>query len=638
MNTLKIVLGVLMLVFSLSFAAPLAAGYVTSCGEITAPGIYELSADISTASTPTTTGACILITADNVEFNGNGHTVSASGMGEYGISILNSREVMVESTVLTNSYVGVNVMNSSSIALESNNARDNAWGYELVSSSDCTLRSNTAMHNSEVGFAVELDSDDNVLESNTASGNGDGIRISESGGAVPERNRVLRNTVNENDRFGIFVEGTVDTQIALNSIALNGYEGIVVVSGVDTQITSNTVRGNSRFGGNGQVNLRRAQDYYMYDNTISGPGKGVSMDTNAHGVFMGNTISDTDYAITVMSANNEISDNVVENSGIAFYSWDYSGPAEVTGLHMRQGVREVDVSFWYDHGTGNGFRMGLAPVPAPAPTGYVDFKDKCFQVTELGTVELNLYTDWPDSVSRGLGIEDSRVDAFRYDGGWVEYPAGHNTDGHKLYLKQINDFGTFCLFAEKVIPPTPPTPPTPPSGGGSSGGTTHSGGGSGAPHVGIPYVPSGGTTVEVEPSCTSDSDCATSATCSGGVCRALEAGGSCGAFVNHEWVDYDCCGGEDCNAGEVCKENECVPMEPLDITGTEPQSSGSEASGSDQGLGRLLADIPWWVLLILVLMVGGGIYARYRMGQPEQPPEGEAPPEEELPPAEPEEE
>jgi hypothetical protein len=44
------------------------------------------------------------------------------------------------------------------------------------------------------------------------------------------------------------------------------------------------------------------------------------------------------------------------------------------------------------------------------------------------------------------------------------------------------------------------------------------------------------------------------------------------------------------------------------------------------------------VLLILVLMVGGGIYARYRMGQSEQPPDGEAPPDEEMPPAEPEEE
>jgi hypothetical protein len=234
-------------------------------------------------------------------------------------------------------------------------------------------------------------------------------------------------------------------------------------------------------------------------------------------------------------------------------------------------------------------------------------------------------------------LAESTVTAMLWGGSWSAPAQTVNMASNTVEMENPG-FGTFGLFAR----PAPVVPPHNDTGGGSSGGsgTTHGSSGGGAPHIGIVYAPggsSGGTTVSVEPQCRSDSDCATSATCSGGVCRAIEAGGSCGAFVNHAWVDYECCGGEDCGAGEVCKNNECVQMEPLDITGTEPQSSGSEASGSDQGVGRLLADIPWWVLLILVLMVGGGIYARYRMGGA-QPPEGEAPPEEEMPPAEPEEE
>jgi hypothetical protein len=161
-------------------------------------------------------------------------------------------------------------------------------------------------------------------------------------------------------------------------------------------------------------------------------------------------------------------------------------------------------------------------------------------------------------------------------------------------------------------------------------------------HIGIPFVPSGSGTTGTEetatlaPSCTSDSDCGSNEGCSGGACVALTAGSSCGAFSAHEWVDYECCSSADCAQGEVCNNNECVALEPLSVSTTEP-SAGSEAS--DEGIGRLLADIPWWVLLLLVLMVGGGIYARYMMGRDEQPPaEGEYVGEDELPPAEPEEE
>jgi hypothetical protein len=284
-------------------------------------------------------------------------------------------------------------------------------------------------------------------------------------------------------------------------------------------------------------------------------------------------------------------------------------------------------------------KISFVPETSSEPPGYSSVNKKYFYVEPLGgVVGIDMHVYWADSeVGR---FDESSIRLFRLgSSGWDLIPVLPDTAANDIFFKYLEAPAVVGVFANPL--PAPPTPPvTPPSGGSSGGGGTTHGSGSGAPHVGIVYAPggsSGGTTVSVEPQCRSDSDCATSATCSGGVCRAIEAGGSCGAFVNHAWVDYECCGGEDCGAGEVCKNNECVQMEPLDITGTEPQSSGSEASGSDQGVGRLLADIPWWVLLILVLMVGGGIYARYRMGGA-QPPEGEVPPEEEMPPAEPEEE
>ena len=685
MNTmLKNVIAAILLLVGFSFAVP-----VTTCQVISLPGTYDVQNNLTTA-----TGDCIVIQADNVNLNCDAHSISASG-ASYAVYVTEgSDNVFVDRCQLENSLAGIraggdgpdagsDVTPVTDLTLRNNVALNNAYGYELLtvtgsliehntawestrigfelstsdgntlqynnvwltmgdingpqdgfylkSSSNNRLIGNAARQNAKQGFEIVGESNANILDSNIAEQNDVGFLLAGSGYDVPDGNQFTGNTANDNAFAGIqFLFTGTQNGISGSTVSNNGNGGILVTSSPATVIRSNTLTHNGYVAPtNSGILVFNSVGYVASDNVVDGSPNGIKILNSNMGTLDNNIISNSAYPLLVQdSTSNEIVGNTVENSGPV----QLRGDATNTGimeLTIRGSAGEVMVHIPVHDGD---YDITVAPAPSSAPSGY----------TPLGRYVSVAHMGGPSVLLLGIQYEDSdlgslvesTVTSMLWDGSWSTPAQSLNMASNTVEMTNPG-FGTFGLFARPA-----PVPPTPPSGGGSSGGgTTHGSGG--APHIGIIYGPgvnsSEGTTT-VEPSCTSDSDCATSAICSGGVCRALEAGGSCGAFVNHAWVDYDCCGGEDCNAGEVCKNNECVPMEPLDITGTEPQSSGSEAAGSDQGLGRLLADIPWWVLLILVLMVGGGIYARYRMGQSEQPPEGEAPPEEELPPAEPEEE
>ena len=669
--------------FRILFAALLLLGFsfavdVNSCRTITDSGTYNLIADISSSS-----GDCLVIDADYAFVFCDYYHISAP-IDSYAVYIRPGRHhVSVNNCILENSLSGINAgYGAHDVAIIGNNAQNNRlFGFEIGQLSNSTISGNLADGNSfgfygggsdntferniahqnhndgfflgssvgntfrynraegnlQSGFTIAYDSTNNYLLANNATGNGIGFWLRGIMGRSPSGN-VITASLSSGNSYGFSAtDAATSNKIMGNTITDNGVAGVFLSNSVHTSVIGNTIRNNgNEFPGHPAVSVINSSDYIVSDNYITDSVRAVDIIMSPGGSFDNNDIIGSTFALLLQdSPGSEIVSNILQDAGVVVLSGDSSG-VSVSFLTMREGSNEMIVHI--PSYTGN-YELEMAPSPGAAPAnfsfmrGYLDVYD----VSGAGTMLLGL--GYADS---DLGTaNESQVRAMAFGAEWTQ-PAQALEAGSNVVSVENPATATYALFMGPT-PPTPPIPPvTPPSGGssgGSSGGTTHGGGGSGAPHVGIPYVPSGsgGTTVtEVEPSCTSDSDCASSAECSGGICTALEAGSSCGSFVDHEWVDYGCCGTEDCDAGEVCKDNECVSMEPLDVTGTEPQTSGAEASGSDQGVGRLLADVPWWVLLLLVLMVGGGIYARYRMGQ--QPPEGEAPPEEEMPPAEPEEE
>jgi len=559
-------------------------------------------------------------------------------------------DTVIRNSALENGNAGFNFAGISHSTIDSNLASVNSGsGFNFFGSHKNTITRNAAA-NGQFGYLFS-DSHLNTIERNGGAGNGYSFALIDGSSL----NTLSSNTA-YGDIAGFYAYQALNNTFAGNSVWDSDIGIYVTQSGPGNTLDSNTIRDNKKGIVVSYSDNTLISGNILTNNGVLGSDAGIDVLFSDGCSVNGNSVTGSPHSIKIdQSTNTVVNDNTV--NGPSYYSLIISGSPGTTVLHfsavnagpimlrgdeagntlsyvtLRSGSSQATFS---THLYSGEIDINAASAPAAAPSGYSQL-NTYLTITPMGSFGgLMLMMQYTDAMLSGLN--ESNVTAFVYGSGWAQPSQSLNTADNFVYMPLVGE-GTAGLFSTTV--PTPPTPPvTPPSGGGSSGGgTTHGGSGSGAPHIGIPYVPSGsgGTTVEVEPQCTSDSDCATSATCSGGVCRALEAGGSCGAFANHEWVDYECCGGEDCGAGEVCKNNECVSMEPLDITGTEPQSSGTEASGSDQGLGRLLADIPWWVLLILVLMVGGGIYARYRMGG-EQPPDGEAPSEEEMPPAEPEEE
>ncbi|MFA5412371.1 MAG: right-handed parallel beta-helix repeat-containing protein [Candidatus Micrarchaeia archaeon] len=688
MNTAKIILGALLLVFSLSFAVD-----VTTCGVISAPGTYNVNNTLTTD-----TGDCIVINADNVNLNGNGYSISATEIGSdgfpmrYAVYIMEgSDNVHVDRCTLENSMTGLRAgglgATTANLRLTGNVARSNGWGFELIRLTDSLVSGNTAYENADhgfymtestgntlqynneylsrydgfylgsssnnrlvgntarqngysmtegIGFSIAFDSDNNVFDSNIASENRvAGFLLTGTGDHVPDGNQLTGNTANDNEFAGIqlIFTGTQNAIIG-STVSNNGNGGILATRSPALEVSGNVLTNNGYLAPtNSGIMLYLCPGYVASDNQVDGSPNGIKILNSIMGTLDNTIISDSPYPLLVQdSTGNQITAIIIKDSGPVLLRGDATDNS-ITLLTMRDPTGEVTVDIPVYSGE---YEVSITTAPGAAPEGLTAL-NRYVSVVNTATGNILLAIHYEDSDYGTLN--ESTVAAMLWGGSWSA-PAQTLSMGSNGVLMDNPGFSIFGLFAG--VPPEPPVEPpvvppvTPPSGGGSTGGGSggRSGGG-GAVHIGVPYVPSGGEGFGGEattPSCTSDSECASSAACNGGICTALEAGGDCGTFQNHSWVDFECCDTSDCGAGEVCKDNVCTSMEPLVITPGE-----STTVASDEGLGRLLADVPWWVLALLLLMVGGGIYARYAMGR-EPPEEGEEGSEEEMPPAGEEEE
>jgi parallel beta-helix repeat protein len=205
---------------------------VALCTTIDQSGRYVLTVDvINTAST-----ACIQITASDVVFDGQGHTIDSNGDGRRGVYVHN------DATRLTN------------VTIQNVTVTD--WkdaGIEFESVDNGRIVNNTAIDNGEDG--IELDSsDNNTVSSNNASGNGFfGITL-----IISTNNSVASNNVNVNGYNGIDVLYSTGNSITGNNASANGNDGIRLYGSAHSVVKDNTVNAN---GGNGLTAY-----YYSYDN------------------------------------------------------------------------------------------------------------------------------------------------------------------------------------------------------------------------------------------------------------------------------------------------------------------------------------------------------------------------------------
>lgn len=224
---------------SIQFVAALPASAqpteIDSCTTIDRSGGYVLTEDVMNTSVT----ECIRITASDVRFDGNRHTIDSDGSGRRGVYVHN------DSSRLTNVTVrGVTVSNWGDAGIE----------FEAVDAG--RIADNTATDNREDG--IELDSsDNNTVTSNDARGNDFfGITL-----VVSTNNSVVDNRATENGNNGIDILYSATNYVAGNNASANGNDGIRLYGSAHSVVKNSTVNAN---GGNGLTAY-----YYSYDNEFS---------------------------------------------------------------------------------------------------------------------------------------------------------------------------------------------------------------------------------------------------------------------------------------------------------------------------------------------------------------------------------
>ena len=164
---------------------------VDSCTTISESGTYVLTTNV----TNRTANPCISITANNVVFDGGGHTL-AGDKPNYGIrvdngaadqsnvtvrnvraegwvraiSVINASDSVVERTITTDSIEGVLVQESTGVVVQNNDAHDNALGIHIRNAERNVVRRNVANDN-KWGIHLEFRAKENRIVDNVAHNN-----------------------------------------------------------------------------------------------------------------------------------------------------------------------------------------------------------------------------------------------------------------------------------------------------------------------------------------------------------------------------------------------------------------------------------------------------------------------------------
>jgi parallel beta-helix repeat protein len=205
---------------------------------ISQPGSYVLGQDLAYMGS----GDAILITSDDVELDGHGHTVTGNASGA-GIRVRGASGVTVHAVKVTGFDDGIALLDASNGTLTDNVTNGNASGIVLVMSGKNSLSRNTANGNSNTGFLLFNGSNNNTLADNTTASNVLGIVL------VNSNNNTLTGNTASSNTVGIFVEfASSSNRVANNTASSNLIAGIgVAATSAGNTLVQNTARGNAQF-------------------------------------------------------------------------------------------------------------------------------------------------------------------------------------------------------------------------------------------------------------------------------------------------------------------------------------------------------------------------------------------------------
>ena len=198
----------------------------------------------------TCTGNGLIVGADGIKINLNGHTITGPGSSialVRGISLNQRNSVLIQGGTIRNFESGVFVANSSEITIKEILFTENREGVFLNGSSASTVKENTAWRNQIRGIMVRpsatRSSTDNVIKDNQVVENPVGILV-----FGQPRNTLKENRISWSSQAGILLTGfaasgnlvkenTIGSSAAGIEFAVAGWTGNTFV---ENRILSNT--------------------------------------------------------------------------------------------------------------------------------------------------------------------------------------------------------------------------------------------------------------------------------------------------------------------------------------------------------------------------------------------------------------
>ncbi|MGM0388175.1 MAG: right-handed parallel beta-helix repeat-containing protein [Natrinema limicola] len=314
---------------------------ITDCTTITEPGTYVLAADLEAEPGET----CIEIRASDVTLDGQGRTITGSGPTEpfeepfkpvtSGVLVRpeltgaeKKRKKAGVTPPLTDGLSNVTVRNLSvegfdaGIAFEGvtdgaiaeTTVRATQDGLTLFQSAENTLCKNKTVGNGRTGVRLER-ADGNLLEANTATGNG--MPASENGGIVlidSNETRLVHNDVDGNIA-GIELTRSHGNTLTENSVSGNIFDGLVLLESQANTLVGNTVNSNTNLFG---IILVDSHETTLEENTANGNAQGgILLVQSAENTLIGNTANENglDGGIILTRSNeNTLSNNTANDN------------------------------------------------------------------------------------------------------------------------------------------------------------------------------------------------------------------------------------------------------------------------------------------------------------------------------------
>lgn len=185
----------------------------------------------------------LLIYNDGVTLDCAGRTIE--GPGVYNGIMANAAGVTIRNCVIRNFINGIFLNGTNQSSVTGNTVFENSRAGIFLNISTGNIMEGNAVYDNNDGTGIwAIGGTGNVYVRNSASRNGRGIAVANTGNA-----RIENNTAGHNSRYGIYLSGATNSLLLNNTAEMNGIYGIYLIRDSDnSRIELNTVTGSMESG------------------------------------------------------------------------------------------------------------------------------------------------------------------------------------------------------------------------------------------------------------------------------------------------------------------------------------------------------------------------------------------------------